>query len=96
MVNKIQPNFPLSYASNVNRIDSSPKMPQNITPYTDKRPAEINLSEDARILQRATRSAQDAPEIRQDVVQTIQSQLDIGIYQVQPDDLAERLLSVLI
>ncbi len=57
--------------------------------------AEVELSEEAQLLQKAMQAARDAPDVRDDVVQGIKSQMDAGNYQVNHKQLAERIISLL-
>jgi flagellar biosynthesis anti-sigma factor FlgM len=95
MVSKIQSNVPFNYASGVTRIDSKPEVLPSSTSQTSKTADVVSLSEDARILQRATQAASNASTVRGDVIQSIQSQLKAGSYQIDAENIAEKLLSIL-
>lgn len=98
MIDKTQgaSNVPASYTNNVNRTES-----RRVEPADAARPArqidgeatEVSLSSDALALQRALKAVQEAPDVRDDLVQAIRAKLEDGAYQVDADALAERLLS---
>jgi flagellar biosynthesis anti-sigma factor FlgM len=95
MIDKIQPGVPSGYTNSVNPIEgktgSLAESPQRV----DKTSAEVNLSEDAKSIQRIMQAVQDSPEVRADVVQAIQKQIEAGTYNVNTESLAEKLLPFL-
>lgn len=56
----------------------------------------VELSEQAQILQKAMQGAQNAPDVRTDIVQEIKGQIETGNYSVNHQDLADKIISFLI
>ncbi|MHC1787943.1 flagellar biosynthesis anti-sigma factor FlgM [Solidesulfovibrio sp.] len=54
----------------------------------------VTLSDDARLVSVATRSAQEAPESRADKVAALKAQVDAGTYQPDSKKIAEKLLTM--
>ena len=63
--------------------------------HTSTPAAEVELSKEAQLMQKAVQAAKDAPDVRTDVVQGIQNQLQAGTYSVNHQKLAEKLSSIL-
>ncbi len=94
MIDKISGNMSTGYTRETKFTNEAAETEQNklraVTPA-----AELELSEEAQLLQKAMQAAQDAPDVRDDVVQGIKSQMDAGNYQVDHKQLAERIISLL-
>jgi flagellar biosynthesis anti-sigma factor FlgM len=92
MINKVQPNVPAGYTNSINQAEGKqagaalPPRPVN------NASAEVSLSEDALALQRITQAVKDSPDVRDNVVRAIKSQIEAGTYRVDADSLAGRLL----
>lgn len=95
MIDKIQPGVPAGYTNSVNPAEDKAAIPVGATPNIDESSAEVSLSEDAKSLQRVMKAVQDAPEVRTDVVQAIQEQIEAGTYNVDTESLADKLLPFL-
>lgn len=54
----------------------------------------VTLSDDARLVSVATRTAQEAPETRADKVAALKAQVDAGTYQPDSKKIAEKLLTM--
>jgi negative regulator of flagellin synthesis FlgM len=54
----------------------------------------VTLSDGARLVSVATRSAQEAPETRADKVATLKAQVEAGTYQPDSKKIAEKLLTM--
>lgn len=50
------------------------------------------LSEEAQLFQRAREAALQAPEVREELIERIRKELESGSYNVQPEDVAEKIL----
>lgn len=95
MIDKIQSNLLPNYTESINNVKgqvevSNEKLQQPYNPSV-----EVSLSGDAKVLQRVIQAVQDAPDVRNDVIQTIQKQIETGSYQVNADTLAGQLLPLL-
>ena len=96
MIEKIQPNVPPGYANNINQAEGRQEVPDaQHRRQVDDPSAEVSLSGDALALQRIMQAANEAPDVRDDVVQAIRDQLEAGTYEINVDSLAERLLPLL-
>lgn len=95
MIDKIQPGVPAGYTNSINPSEGKAGLPAGATPPVDNSSAEVSLSEDAKSLQRIMKAVQDAPEVRTDVVQAIQQQIEAGTYNVDTESLADKLLPFL-
>jgi flagellar biosynthesis anti-sigma factor FlgM len=62
---------------------------------SDGASAEVQLSQEACVLQRALQAANDAPEVRENLVNEIRGQIESGTYQVDVQALAGQLMPVL-
>ena len=63
---------------------------------TAKRPDDaVKLSDDSRAAQRAQADAAAAPDVRSERVASIKAQIDAGTYEIDNEQLAEKLLNVL-
>lgn len=94
MVEKISGGMSAGYARETQFNREAAEIAQNKL-HASTPAAEVELSEEAQTLQKAMQAAQDAPDVRDDVVQGIKSQLDAGNYQVNHKQLAERIISLL-
>lgn len=56
----------------------------------------VELSSQAQLLQKAMQSAQNEPEVRADVVQEIKGQIETGNYNVNHQEIADKIISFLI
>ncbi|KHK02150.1 flagellar biosynthesis anti-sigma factor FlgM [Desulfovibrio sp. TomC] len=54
----------------------------------------VTLSDDARLVSVATRTAQESPESRADKVAALKAQVDAGTYQPDSKKIAEKLLTM--
>jgi len=54
----------------------------------------VTLSDDAKLVSVATRTAQEAPETRADKVAALKAQVDAGTYQPDSKKIAEKLLTM--
>ena len=95
MVTKIQSNVPSNHVGDLNRIGSKTEVSRLATSTIGKTSDLVSLSDEARILQRATQAASQSRVVRDDVVQSIQSQLKTGSYMIDAEDIAGKLLSIL-
>jgi len=94
MIDKISGNLPTGYTRDANPIHEAPETPIKKPSPVHKPSTEVNLSAKAQFLQKALQAARSAPEIRTDVVQAIQNQLKAGTYQVNHQQLADRIVSL--
>lgn len=94
MVEKISGNMSAGYTRETQFARESAETEQGKLRATTPA-AEVELSEEAQLMQKAMQSAQNAPDVRDDVVQGIKSQMDAGNYQVNHKQLAERIISLL-
>lgn len=92
MIDKIQPNLPTSYTNSVNQVSKSQLGVSDETSRISNTSAEVKLSDDALVLQRSIQAVKESPDVRQDVVQDIQQQLESGTYQVDVGALAEKMI----
>ncbi len=95
MIDKVQRNVPANYTKDVTPVARKSDSSLNKGGEIDTTSAEVTLSENALALQRIVQAVKDAPDIRSDLVQSIQEQLAAGKYQVNLEALAERLLSLM-
>lgn len=56
-----------------------------------QRTDQVQLSDRARELQRALRAANETPEVRQQLVESLRQQVEAGTYTVDPAFIAQRL-----
>ncbi len=54
----------------------------------------VTLSDDARLVSLASRSAQEAPDVRADRVAALKAQVEAGTYQPDSKKIAEKLLTM--
>jgi len=54
----------------------------------------VTLSDDAKLVSVATRTAQESPETRADKVAALKAQVDAGTYQPDSKKIAEKLLTM--
>jgi len=92
MIDKIQSNLPTGYTNSINQVSKSQLGVSDETSRVGNTSAEIKLSDDALALQRSIQAVKEAPDVRQDVVQVIQQQIEAGAYKVDVGALAEKLL----
>ncbi len=94
MIKNIHSSLPPGYAKSVNNVEGQPgAVPNQETRQLNTgNSAEVSLSDDARALQRILQAAQEAPDVRTDIVETIKGQLEAGNYNVNANDLASKLL----
>ncbi|KAB2953640.1 flagellar biosynthesis anti-sigma factor FlgM [Heliorestis acidaminivorans] len=68
---------------------------------TEARPADkvqkmgkdkVSLSEDARLLQAASKVIQETPEIREEVVEKLRQKIESGTYNVSGEKIAEKMI----
>ncbi len=94
MIDKISGSLSAGYTRESKPVPESVEVEQNKL-RTSTPSVEVELSKEAQLLQKATQAAKDAPEIRADVVQGIQDQLQAGTYSVNYKKLAKQLISIL-
>lgn len=94
MIDKVSRNVPAGYAREVQSVSETAKTEAAKARQADPS-AEVDFSKEAQFLQRITQAAHDVPEVRDDVVQAVKSQIETGAYQVNQDKLAENILSIL-
>jgi flagellar biosynthesis anti-sigma factor FlgM len=92
MIDKIQSNVPASYTNNISHVEGKPEISPEKSHQVDGSSAEVSLSSDAVALQKIMQHVKETPDVREDVVQAIQGQLEAGTYQINVETLAERLL----
>ena len=92
MIDKIHSNLPTGYTDSINQVSKSQLGVSDETSRVGNTSAEIKLSDDALALQRSIQAVKEAPDVRQDVVQDIQQQLESGTYQVDVGALAEKMI----
>jgi negative regulator of flagellin synthesis FlgM len=95
MINKVQPNVPVDYTNSISQVEGKPETLNEKSRHVDGSSAEVSLSGDALALQRIMQAVKDTPDVRDDVVQAIQNQIETGTYRVNAEGLAERLLPLL-
>ena len=66
--------------------------PREATAAPESRGDRISLSDDARIMAEAKRTAQEAPDIRQDKVAELKAQVESGTYTVDSRKVAAAML----
>lgn len=100
MIDKISRQLPAgytretAYSQEVSAGATKGKPPVNVT--SSSTADAVELSEQAQVLQKAMQSAQDAPDVRADIVQQIKGQIETGNYSVNHQDLADKIISLLI
>jgi len=93
MIDKVPPNPSPGYTNEINRLEGKPDLTRpNIQSSSA---AQLSLSGDALALQRIMQTVKDTPDVRLDVVEAIRGQLEAGVYQVNVESLAEKLLPLL-
>lgn len=100
MVNKISENLSAGYFREAGEAKETKAIPESAELEQGKLrastpAAEVELSKEAQVMQKAMQAAKDAPAVRTDVVQGIQNQLQAGTYSVNHQKLAEKLISIL-
>ena len=55
-------------------------------------PSNVEISEDARLMQRARELAHGAPDVRPDKVQSLKKAIQSGVYKVDAESIAEKIL----
>jgi len=94
MIDKISGGLPAGYTRESKPVPEATETEQNkLRAGTPS--AEVELSKEAQLLQKATQAAKDAPDVRTNVVQGIQNQLQAGTYSVNYQKLAKQLISIL-
>jgi len=100
MIDKISGQLPAgytreaAYSKEVSSGVTKGKTPtvSGTAPTTDA----VELSNQAQLLQKAMQSAQDEPEVRADVVQEIKGQIETGNYSVNHQEIADKIISLLV
>lgn len=98
MIDKIQPRPRTSHTGDASHVEcrlSSTVDRGQARAAGETESAEVHLSQAARDLQRIIQAAHDAPDIREDVVNQIRTQLADGTYQVDVHALARQLIRIL-
>ena len=72
-----------------------PGLPSYSQSGADGPEAEVEVSDQARLLQRAKQVAQATPDLRKERVAEIQRQIESGVYQVDSREVARRILEQL-
>lgn len=54
--------------------------------------AEVEISANAQVVRQAASYVEEAPEVREDVVQALKAQIDNGTYQVPSEDIADLMI----
>jgi flagellar biosynthesis anti-sigma factor FlgM len=91
MIDRIPPNVPAGYTNNARLDNKTGEILSNNRPV-DNSSAQVSLSDDALALQRLLQAVEDVPDVREEVVQEIKSQIEAGTYRVDFDRLTEQLL----
>lgn len=72
-----------------------PEIQPEEAPRTETRGAAedtVSLSDNARELQVALSAVEEAPEVREETVQDLRNEVESGTYQVNPEDVADRIV----
>ena len=88
----ISANAPLSHLSPVRRMDPAT---ESSHPAPAARTSSSQVSASAKQLSQLAKLAREAPDVRQDKVDQIKSQIDSGQYKVNLEKLADHLSKVL-
>ena len=54
--------------------------------------AEVEISANAQVVRQAASYVEDAPDVREDVVQALKAQVDNGTYNVPSEDIADLMI----
>ncbi len=95
MIDNIQPRPPASCRGETSLVEGRSAPSTKEGRPSDEASAEIQLSQEARELQRALQAVRDAPEVREDLVNELRGQIESGTYHVDVEALAGRLMQVL-
>ena len=95
VIDKIQPRLHTSHTGDSLHVEGRSPASADKGRRVDDTSAEVHLSQAALDLQRAVQAAQDAPDIREDVVDRIRTQIETGTYEIDAQALARRLIQLL-
>lgn len=92
MIDKVSRNLPAGYTREAQPIKGKPDISIEKSRDVAQTSTEVKLSEKAQFLQKVMKAANDAPEVRDDVVSGIKYQIETGTYKIDHARLAEQLL----
>jgi flagellar biosynthesis anti-sigma factor FlgM len=92
MIDKILSNTPTGYTSSTSSVDSKFIRSLPETREVNDVSTEVQVSDEAQVLQRLMQAVRNTPDVRQDVVDDMREKISSGEYQVNVDALAEQLV----
>ena len=95
MIDKIQSGLSANHSGDVPHVEGRPASVADKGRRSDGTSAEVQLSQEARDLQRLVQTVHDAPDVREDLVNEIRTQIEQGTYQIDVQALARRLMPLL-
>ncbi|MFN8457150.1 MAG: flagellar biosynthesis anti-sigma factor FlgM [Anaerolineae bacterium] len=95
MIDKIQPNSSSTYTNGIQRVEGKHEVSQTKVGAINQPAAQVSWSEDALAIQRIHQAVKEAPDVRTDVVQAVRAKLEAGVYRVDAEALAGKLLPFL-
>lgn len=93
MLDKISRTQPTGYTKSAQPIKSEVQVEKS--QGVNKPSAEVKFSDEAQFLQKVFKSAQDSPEVRAELVESLKKQVDTGTYKVDNAQLAGKILPYL-
>lgn len=92
MIDKVQSNAAARYANATSSVDNKYSRTSLETRGVKDVSTEVQLSDEAQVLQRLMQAVRNTPDVRQDVVDQARQKIQSGEYKVDVEALAEQLI----